>query len=501
MNLPKRPILNAGLLTAGALGLTLAFAPFPCRFFAFFALVPLLNCISCPQWKKIFLWGWFFGTVAAAAHLWWLWFLVVPVEKTTRILLNIGVLVLFAYLGLYTGLFASLVRRIGLWSAPLIWPLLEFARSQLQIAFPWDLLGYSMTPWIPFIQPAALGGVYLVSAWVVLVNLLVLRFLRSERRLHWATAIVFTFALPLLFAFARIRTLPHWFTVAILQPNVSPLDKGDARAQQQIISDLVRLTQEAAAAQPALILYPETATLLDVTRTSVRGLVQALADSLDTEIFTGTPLYDARRRTWHNGAVLIRPGSDTIWPRYYKMKLVPFSEKIPYVDEFPLLRRLIGTGDMGNWDRGWEYTIFDARFGHFSGLICFEAIFPDHCREFCRRGSRLLAVVTNDGWFGRILGAQQHAELAVMRSVENGVPMVRSANNGISFIVDPFGRIRQHTPLFVQTVLTGDVPQPLAGTPYRRFGNWFVLACLVGTSLLALFKLAAIRSRRAGSPA
>lgn len=492
----QRPLFKALLLAAAGVCLALAFAPFPCRFFAFFALIPLLYCISRPGRTKAFLWGWFFGTVAAAAHLWWLWFLVVPVEKTTRILLNLGVLVLFLYLGLYAGVFASLVRRIGLWSAPLIWPLLEFARSQLQIAFPWDLLGYSMTPWSPFIQPAALGGVYLVSAWIVLINLLIFKALQSRNRPLWSAVLAVSFVLPLLFALARIRQLPRWFTVAILQPNVSPLDKGDARAQQQIISDLVRLTQEAGAVQPDMILYPETATLLDVTRSGIRRIVQTLADSLDTEIFTGTPLHDARRGTWHNGAVLIRPGSDTIWPRYYKMKLVPFSEKIPYADELPLLRRLIGTSDMGNWDRGWEYTIFKARFGRFSGLVCFEAIFAEHCREFCRRGSRLFAVVTNDGWFGRILGAQQHAELAVMRAVENGVPMIRSANNGISFIVDPFGRIRQRTPLFVQTVLTGDVPQALTDTPYRQFGNWFILVCLVGTIILAVFRAAAIRQRR-----
>ncbi|MEO0073788.1 MAG: apolipoprotein N-acyltransferase [candidate division WOR-3 bacterium] len=492
--LSQRPIFRACLLAAAGLGLGLAFAPFPCRFFAFLALVPLLYCVSRPEQKKTFLWGWFFGTVAAAAHLWWLWFLVVPVERTTRILLNIGVLVLFVYLGLYAGVFASLVRRISLWSAPLVWPLLEFFRSQLQIAFPWDLLGYSMTPWTAFIQPAALGGVYLVSAWVVLINLLILKLLLPGRRRLWAAVLCLTLTLPLLLGRARIHNLPRWFTVAIVQPNVSPLDKGDAQARRQIISDLVRLTREAGTEHPDLILYPETATLLDVTRTGVRRIVRTLADSLDTEIFTGTPLHDERRGTWHNGAVLIRPGTDTIWPRYYKMKLVPFSEKIPYADELPLLRRLIGTSDMGNWDRGWEYTIFEARFGRFSGLICFEAIFPEHCREFCRRGARLLAVVTNDGWFGRILGAQQHAELAVMRAVENGVPMIRSANNGISFIVDPFGRICQRTPLFVQTVLTGDVPRALADTPYRRFGNWFIVVCLLGTLVFAA--VAAIRQRQ-----
>ncbi|MEO0004556.1 MAG: apolipoprotein N-acyltransferase, partial [candidate division WOR-3 bacterium] len=128
-----------------------------------------------------------------------------------------------------------------------------------------------------------------------------------------------------------------------------------------------------------------------------------------------------------------------------------------------------------NWDRGWNYTVFQSRVGKLSGLICFEAIFPDLAREFVRRGSRLLVVVTNDGWFGRLPGAYQHAELAVMRTVENGVPMVRSANNGISFIVDPYGRVLKKTRLFEQTVLSGTVPESLNPTPYRRYGDWLVL--------------------------
>jgi len=492
------------ILAAAGLCLGLAFAPFPCRFFAFVALVPLFRILERPGRTRAFLWGWFFGFVAAAAHFWWLWFLLVPVEKVTRLLLNLGVAVLFAYLGLYVAVFALLVRRLGLWSAPLVWPLLEFARSQLQIAFPWNLLGYAMTPWIPFSQPAAIGGVYLVSAWLVLVNLLLYRLLFSKRRLRWAIGLAAAFAVPLLFSFLHVRPLRPWFRAAILQPNVSPLDKGDVQARRRILADLVRLTGEAGAARPDLVLYPETATLLDVTHSSVGRTIQALADSLDVEVFTGTPLHDRQRNTWHNGAVLIRPGADSIWPRYYKMRLVPFSEKIPYADEVPFLRRLIGTADMGDWDRGREYTVFDARFGRLCGLICFEAIFPEHCREFCRRGAGLFAVVTNDGWFGRVIGAQQHAELAVMRAVENGVPMVRSANNGISFIVDPYGRVRQKTPLFTQQVLVGEVPRPLACTPYRRFGNWFIVACLAGTVALALTKAAAGRAGRSkrspGSP-
>ena len=434
----------------------------------------------------------------------------VPVEPLTRTLLNIGVVLLFAYLGLYVGIFSWLTQRWGLWAAPLIWPLLELLRTKSQIAFPWGLLGYTMTPYIPLVQPASIGGVYLVSAWLVLVNVLVHRlFLSAKQRIGTSTSLftlhsslfpraawlVLAFAAPLLFSAFHVRPLRPWFNVAIVQPNVSPFDKGDWDSRATIQADLVRLTRQSAATRPDLILYPETATLTDVTRSETMGpAIRGLADSLTVEIFTGTPLYDERRNSWHNGAVLIRPGEHPVRQRYYKIRLVPFSEKIPYADELPVVRRILGTADMGDWARGHDFTVFNWSHGTLSALICFEAIFPDLTREFTRRGSQLLAVVTNDGWFGRLVGAQQHAELAVLRTVENGIPMIRSANNGISFIVDPYGRILKQTPLFVQTILAGPVPQPLAPTIYRRHGDWFVLACLLG--LLAGLAVLRIRARR-----
>jgi len=433
----------------------------------------------------------------------------VPVQPVTRILLDIGVVLLFAYLGLYVGVFAWLTRRWGLWAAPLIWPLLEFLRTKSQIGFPWGLLGYTMTPYIPFIQPASIGGVYLVSAWLVLVNVLLFRLGSAvwpqapsrkpqARAVTWRAAwLVLAFIAPLVFSALYVRPLKPWFNVAIIQPNVSPLDKGDWDSRVTIQADLVRLTRQSAAAHPDLILYPETATLTDVTRSETMGpAIRGLADSLNTEIFTGTPLYDERRNSWHNGTVLIRPGEQPVKQRYYKIRLVPFSEKIPYADELPIIRKILGTADMGDWARGHDYTVFHWSGGTLSTLICFEAIFPDLTREFTRRGSQLLAVVTNDGWFGRMVGAQQHAELAVLRTVENGVPMIRSANNGISFIVDPYGRILKQTPLFVQTILAGPVPQPLAPTLYRRYGDWFMLLCLLGLIAGSAVRLVSARKAR-----
>jgi len=432
----------------------------------------------------------------------------VPVEPVTRVLLCFGVALLFVYFGLYTAIFALLVRRLGLWAAPLIWPLLEFVKDLGQVAFPWDLLGYSMTPYLPFIQPAALGGVYLVSSWVVLINLLLYRHVcfavakeavPVARRVAYGAGLVVTFAAPYVFAYLHVKPTEHWFNVSIVQPNVSPLEKGDRSSRERIYADLLGLTAYAGLTRPALIVCPETATLVDVTEedSEIGGRMHALVDSLGIDVFTGTPLYDSAASNYSNGAVLLRPGEGSVAQRYRKMRLVPFSEKIPYSDAVPFLRKFIGTRDMGNWIIGTRPTVFDWSEGTLSCLICYEAIFPDLAREFVRRGADLLVVVTNDGWFGRLPGSSQHAELAVMRAVEQGVPMVRSANNGISFIVDPYGRVVKKTELFVKSVLRGPVWKPIAPTPYRRFGDWFIVLCLAGTAGFAAFRVVrAVGSRR-----
>ncbi len=462
------------ILMISALGLTLAFAPFPFRFLAFCTLIPLFSILSSSP--RPFLYGWLFGFFAGMFHLWWLWFLLVPVEPITRILLNIGVVLLFGYLGLYWGLFALGIKKLGYWTAPLLIPLLEFIKTRTQLAFPWDLLGYTMTPLPVFTQLAAIGGVYLISSWLVLINLLLYLLIAGRRRLHHTLALIIAVLTPLLFGILRIKTNTPWFDVAILQPNVSPLDKGDWNSKERIQRELIQLTLQAAGKKPRMVIFPETATLVDVTHSTDMGpALQRLSDSLEIEIFTGTPIYDDQHRTYHNGAVLIEPHAEKIVQRYYKLRLVPFSEKIPYSDELPIIRRLIGTADMGNWDRGWSYTVFQSRTGKFSGMICYEAIFADLAREFVRRGAQMLVVVTNDGWFGKLPGAYQHAELAVLRTVELGVPMLRSANNGISFIADPYGRILKKTRLFEQTVLFGTAPRPLKTTIYRKFGDWLIL--------------------------
>uniref|UniRef100_A0A7C6AA25 Apolipoprotein N-acyltransferase n=1 Tax=candidate division WOR-3 bacterium TaxID=2052148 RepID=A0A7C6AA25_UNCW3 len=475
-------------LILSAFGLAFAFSPLSLRFLAYFALVSLFWVIENYSYKKTFWSAWFFGGLFGLFHLWWLYFLVVPVVPMTKFLLILGVTILFAYLGLYTALFAVITKYTGLIFAPFIWAGLEFIRTKTEIGFPWGLLGYTQTPSIPFIQIASIFGVYGISAWVVWINLLIYWIVKEWhsqktpdfqlRILRWVLTLFLSVLIP--YSYGRLRLKPNqdWFKVAIIQPNVSPNEKGDRESLKKNQSDLINLTQKAILARPSLIIYPETATLTDITQDKgFQAVLQKLVDSNKVYLLTGTPVYDQGvSGRYYNGAVLFEPGTE-LRQDYKKIHPVPFSEKIPYADRIPLFKKL-ETVDMGDMTPGKIFRVFNFPYGNLSVLICFESIFPDLTQEFTKRGADLLINITNDGWFGKTFGPYQHAELSILRTVENGVPLVRCANNGVSFIVDPYGRVLNKTSLFTQTVMIDNLPKPIKPTFFRRYGNIFAIVSL-----------------------
>ncbi len=478
------------ILFVSAVALSFAFAPYPLRFLAFFSLVGLFMIIEKYPPKKVFLLGFFFGFFSSLSLLWWLYLLVVPLASWVKWLMYLGVTVLCAYLGLYTALFAWATRRLGLWVAPFIWAIVEFIRTKSQIAFPWTLLGYSQTPYVPIIQFASFTGVYGISAWVVLVNLCVYLTIKNYRK-AWI-GLLLAFIIPLGYGFLTIRKNQEWKKVAIIQPNVGPNEKGDPRTRNYQFNDLIGLTRTALTEHPTLLVYPETATLSNIVRNfQFQQVLVNLVDSFQVSLITGSPLWDYDDRfEFYNGAVLFVPHRGIVG-EYRKMRLVPFSEKIPYSDVFKFLKKVDLEGVVGDFNFGKDYTVFPLPEGDFSVLICYEAIFPDLTRQFTKRGADFLINITNDGWFGRTPGPYQHCEMAVMRTVENGVPLIRDANNGISLIADSYGRVLAKTGLFTKAILVGSLPHPKSFTFYRRFGDIFIVICgfLVLTALiLKIFK-------------
>jgi apolipoprotein N-acyltransferase len=243
-----------------------------------------------------------------------------------------------------------------------------------------------------------------------------------------------------------------------------------------------------------LILWPETAIPFYLQLRDSNGeMVLETARKTESHIITGSPAY--RRGEggieYFNSAFLISPEGEMAG-RYDKVHLVPFGEYVPLKRLLFFIKKLtVGVGDFSS---GTSLTPLTLKTASGEGsdrssvgvLICFESIFPKLARGMVGNGANLLAVITNDGWFGRTSAPYQHFDIAVFRAVENRSFLLRAANTGVSGIVNPTGRIITKSSLFTRTTLVEDVGLRAAPlTFYTRYGDLFSILCLI-TSLIIL---------------
>ena len=452
---------------------------------------------------------WLTGIVAA--FLTFMWITRLPVHAMTQPwLIWPGLLFLALYLGLYVALFGWIVRvarrRLGLsvfFLAPFAWTAVEWLKSVGELGCPWGDLGYALARQPAWIQGASVAGASGLSTWIVAVNAFLAaavtkfvsrRYVEGALRLALGLAV---FALPPLWGAKRLKAaasspaaVSTIGRVALIQPNIPSETKWNPAFQDSVVETIYRLTNQAVAARPDttkaggvdttrvnLVVWPETALpfYVRLEPLKLRRLL-ATAKELKTPILAGYP--DARLKpsgddvATFNAAGLVL-ASGTIMGQYEKVHLVPFGERIPFQGLFPFL----GHFDLGQaeWTPGSHALVFTGAGPPFGVLICFESIFANQARAYRNQDAAYLVNITNDEWFGRSAGPVQHADLAVLRSVELGMGLVRAANTGISMIVDPYGRVVAETALFESAVLRGDIPAPLPPTPYARWGDWVSL--------------------------
>ncbi|MEO0096211.1 MAG: apolipoprotein N-acyltransferase [candidate division WOR-3 bacterium] len=479
------------LISLSAVLLSLSFHPLGCYFLAWVGLVPVLFALHNSSLGKTFLHGLIFGFLFSLFSLFWIVFL--QIETNIKLLMTFGMIVMFLYIGLYIATALLLSKLLGFWSLPFVWAGLEYLKGLGELGFPWLSLGYSQARYPLIIQQASIYGVYGISFWLVLLNVSLFYFLFNKKiRALVISAIIFL--LPILFGYIRLHSKPKFskeITIGIVQPNIDPNLKFTAQMRDETFRRLLRLSEMCQEKNPnkklSLIIWPETATPIFIkTPGAYHDSVMALSNRLGVPILTGTPLYDRGKHELYNGAVIIEPDKG-ITQEYKKLHLVPFGEHIPFDKYIPLFRKIdLGEGD---YSPGYEYIIFSTNNLKFSCLICFESIFPEISREFVKQGAQLLANITNDGWFGKISGPQQHNDMAILRTVETGVPLVRSANTGISMVVDQYGRIKKETELFTEDIITFSLPHFNMHTIYLAIGDLFWLLFLLLTPFFAAYKI------------
>jgi len=202
-----------------------------------------------------------------------------------------------------------------------------------------------------------------------------------------------------------------------------------------------------------------------------RTRMQSIARKLGAYFLVG--YIDGGREGPSNSAGLLNPDGAQI-SRYDKIHLVPFGEYVPFKRLLFFAESL--TRQVGDFVPGVGYTLSDLDGHKISAIICYESIFPNLVRQFVKRGSELIVLITNDGWFGQSSAPYQHLRMGVVRAVENRRYMIRTANTGITAIIDPYGRIESSTPLGVRTILDGTARFQTGLTFYTQYGDVFAYA-------------------------
>jgi apolipoprotein N-acyltransferase len=282
------------------------------------------------------------------------------------------------------------------------------------------------------------------------------------------------------------------FKIGLVQGNIAQDTKWDPAFQQTTVDNYVRLSKEVTEQEPDLIVWPETATpfyfLAD--RKNTENLLQAL-QGIDSPLLFGSPAFrktEKQLRFYNRAYLLNRDGM--VIGFYDKIHLVPFGEYVPWKKMLFFVDKLVqAAGDFASGEQAIVLNLAPAKVGV---LICYEAIFPELSRDLVNAGANLLVNITNDAWFGRSSAPYQHLSMAVLRAVENRVPMARCANTGVSGFIDIRGRIFQTTDLFEEAILVGTLELGVGKTLYSRCGDWFAWSCL-GITLL-VFTYPMIRS-------
>ena len=392
-----------------------------------------------------------------------------------------------------------------------VWVLLEWVRSWLFTGFPWNLVGYVWAATPEVMQAAAFAGIFGVSLMTVVAGAMpaVLGTGRGARAV--LTVLLFTAILPAavwgggamrlaaapLYAADDTRAMVPGVRLRIVQANIPQRQKWQSQLRAGHLQRHVAMSQQQSSNPPTHVIWPETAAPFFLANDDAVRAAAALAVPRDGVLITGAPRRGGPEgaRFWNSAHAIT--GDGQIIASYDKAHLVPFGEYVPLRGVLPIDKLVPGQGDFTAGPGRQTMTI--PGLPPVSPLICYEAIFPGAAVSADARPGWLLNL-TNDAWFGTFAGPQQHFAIAATRAIEEGLPMVRAANTGISAVVDPYGRPIAMLGLGVEGVIDSGLPRALqTPPPYARWGN-VLPAGLIGlvALLIVLLQIAQRRRRRVG---
>jgi apolipoprotein N-acyltransferase len=493
--------------------------------FAWVALVPLLWALLSPECvdgkrplRRGFLLGYLCGVLWFGGNCYWVRD---TMQKYGDMPLGAPTLLLVAfslYLGIYFGLFGfcvALVRRATgstrwtLAAVPFLWVGMELAAARIT-SFPWDQLGYSQVDNGLLTQLAPWTGVYGISFVLMAVNAFLAETLiiRDQPILglrRWAWLVIgYTLFSELMFGYRNNPpALAPTATAVLVQPNLNV--SGDNRwlhpgEWEQHIAEFKRLADEQCKTyiagipqtgapkgeivcpptptHPDLIAWPESPAPFLETDPRFQSAMREVASSAQAPIIVGgegVGFSEAEHAMeGYNSALVFGADGERVG-RYDKIHLVPFGEYVPFRHLLTFARSL--TGNVGEMGRGTEREVFRLNGHRYGVFICYESVFADEVRQFARLGAEVLVNVSDDGWYGDTSAPWQHLNMARMRAIENRRWILRDTNNGVTSVIDPYGRVRQSIPRHQADALPAGYGFRQDMTFYTAHGDVFAYLC------------------------
>ncbi len=467
----------------------LAFAPRFWIAFAFVTFSVLMRLLLNAQEKKnLFKIGYCFGFAHFAFGFSWIGNALLIEPEKFGWLYPITLLASGAFFGLFFAFPAVLTfyakSKWQKWIAfSTIFVLFEWIRSFIFTGFPWNLLGYSLAFSDELIQIASVGGTYLLSL-LAMLSYSVFGILSKKTILPSCLLLVSVWAIMFGSGYWRIKNADYEdanVVVRIVQPSIPQGLKWDKETREQNFIEYVELSGKDSLRIPDLIVWGETASPFVLDRDEYhREMLKPLLNK-GSYLVTGMVSYKEENERFvpYNSLVLF--DKQAVPAGYYhKTHLVPFGEFIPFRKYLPDFVRPVANaiGEFGR-GKGPEVLKFDG-LPSFSGIICYEAIFPS---EIVNKNNRpeFLINVTNDGWYGDSSGPYQHWVATKLRAVEEGIQIVRAANNGISGLINSYGIEKARLELNEKNILDINLEKAKQRTTiYSKAGNLIIISfCLI----------------------
>lgn len=459
-----------------------------------------LMLLNAKKAKTAFWLGWWFGFGYFVAGLYWISFALLVDFKQFGWLMPFAIFGIPSILAFYIAFVALVVFKIkfGKLSSLLIyaclWTIFEILRAKLFTGFPWNLIGYSWGFSDNIIQIASVGGIWILS----FVSVLIFPSLALINKHNYIKIFLFILAVIvglLGFGYNRLNNANNEYVknikVRVVQGNVKQSEKFSYESRVKILDKYKLLSTQNRSDDITHLIWPETAIPFHVENKS--GALEYIKDAIpkNGSLITGAlraklDVQGNYQKLWNSIFVIDNQGQ--IESFYDKNHLVPFGEYIPFRSIIPFKKITEGTLD---FSKGiGTQTLKTESFINFSPLVCYEVIFPNKVADLAS-DPKLMINVTNDAWYGNTSGPYQHMMMAKFRATEQGLPLIRAANNGISAIFDSYGRVTSSTKLGETTFIDGNIAVSINDrTIFSGLGLYIVL------SVVAVFAVIAILLRK-----